>query len=100
MTSLVDTWIPVEMLDGNGEHSRVLYVLKARGMAHNTQIREFLLTEHGVELADVYVGSAGVLTGSARQAQEAKEQADGASWLEDLEQRRVNLERDVVRAAR
>jgi circadian clock protein KaiC len=93
MTSLVDTWILVKTLEGNGEHNRVLYVLKARGMAHSNQIREFLLTDHGIELSDVYVGPQGVLTGSARQAQEAKEQADGASWLEELEQRRVNLER-------
>ncbi|MEY2443797.1 MAG: circadian clock protein KaiC [Ilumatobacteraceae bacterium] len=93
MTSLVDTWLLVKTLEGNGEHNRVLYVLKARGMAHSNQIREFLLTDHGIELSDVYVGPQGVLTGSARQAQEAKEQADGVSWLEELEQRRVNLER-------
>ena len=47
----------------------------------------------GIELADVYVGPQGVLTGSARQAQEAKERADGTARLEDLEQRRVDLER-------
>ena len=93
MTSLVDTWLLVKTLEGNGEHNRVLYVLKARGMAHSNQIREFLLTDHGIELSDVYVGPQGVLTGSARQAQEAKEEADGVSWLEELEQRRVNLER-------
>jgi circadian clock protein KaiC len=93
MTSLIDTWLLVKTLEGNGEHNRVLYVLKARGMANSNQIREFLLTDHGIELSDVYVGPQGVLTGSARQAQEAKEQADGASWLEELEQRRVNLER-------
>jgi circadian clock protein KaiC len=93
MTSLIDTWLLVKTLEGNGEHNRVLYVLKARGMANSNQIREFLLTDHGIELSDVYVGPQGVLTGSARQAQEAKEQADGAAWLEELEQRRVNLER-------
>jgi circadian clock protein KaiC len=93
MTSLVDTWLLVKTLEGNGEHNRVLYVQKARGMAHSNQIREFLLTDHGIELSDVYVGPQGVLTGSARQAQEAKEEADGVSWQEDLEQRRVNLER-------
>ena len=93
MTSLVDTWLLVKTLEGNGEHNRVLYVLKARGMAHSNQIREFLLTDHGIELSDVYVGPQGVLTGSARQAQEAKEEADGVSWQEELEQRRVNLER-------
>jgi circadian clock protein KaiC len=62
-------------------------------MAHSNQIREFLLTSQGIELADVYVGPEGVLTGSARQAQEAKERSDGTARSEDLEQRRVNLER-------
>jgi circadian clock protein KaiC len=93
LASLVDTWIFVKTLEGNGEHNRVLYVLESRGMAHSNQIREFLLTGQGIELADVYVGPEGVLTGSARQAQEAKERSDGMARLEDLEQRRVNLER-------
>jgi circadian clock protein KaiC len=83
----------VKTMEGNGELNRVLYVLKSRGMAHSNQIREFLLTGQGIELADVYVGPQGVLTGSARQAQEAQERADGTARLQDLEQRRVNLER-------
>jgi circadian clock protein KaiC len=93
LASLVDTWLLVKNLEGNGEHNRVLYVLKSRGMAHSNQIREFLLTSQGIELADVYVGPQGVLTGSARQAQEAKELSDGTARQEDLEQRRVNLQR-------
>jgi circadian clock protein KaiC len=93
ITSLVDTWLEVKTLEGNGELNRVLYVLKSRGMAHSNQIREFLLTDQGIELADVYVGPQGVLTGSARQAQEAQEDADGALRREDLEQRQSNLER-------
>ena len=93
LTSLVDTWLLVKHLEGNGEHNRLLYVRKSRGIAHSNQIREFLLTSQGIELADVYVGAQGVLTGSARQAQEAKEQADGAARLEGLEQRAVELER-------
>jgi circadian clock protein KaiC len=93
IASLVDTWLVVKTMEGNGEHNRILSVLKSRGMAHSNQIREFLLTGQGIELADVYVGPQGVLTGSARQAQEAKERSDGAAWQEDLEQRRVNLER-------
>jgi circadian clock protein KaiC len=98
LASLVDTWLLVKSLEGNGEHNRVLYVLKSRGMAHSNQIREFLLTNQGIELADVYVGPQGVLTGSARQAQEAKERSEGTARHEDLEQRRITLElrRDVV----
>jgi circadian clock protein KaiC len=59
-----------------------------------------VLTSQGISLADVYVGPQGVLTGSARQAQEALELSDGTARLDDLEQRRVNLERrrDAVQA--
>ena len=69
-------------------------------MPHSNQIREFLLTSHGIELADVYVGAGGVLTGSARQAQEAQEDVAGAARIEDLEQRQANLEarREAVEA--
>jgi len=93
ITSLVDTWILVRTMEGNGEHNRVLSVLKSRGIAHSNQIREFLLTGQGIELADVYVGPEGVLTGSARQAQEAKERSEGTARMEDLQQRQDNLER-------
>jgi circadian clock protein KaiC len=93
IASLVDTWVLVKSMEGNGERNRVLYVLKSRGMAHSNQIREFLLTDHGIELADVYVGPQGVLTGSARQAQEAKERSDGTVRREELEQRQVSLDR-------
>ncbi|MEA2168884.1 MAG: circadian clock protein KaiC [Solirubrobacteraceae bacterium] len=93
LASLVDTWLLVKTMEGNGEFNRVLYVLKSRGMAHSNQIREFLLTSQGIELADVYVGPQGVLTGSARQAQEALERSDGMARVEELEQRRASLER-------
>jgi circadian clock protein KaiC len=93
VTSLVDTWLQVKTLEGNGEFNRVLYILKARGMPHSNQIREFLLTDHGIELSDVYVGPQGVLTGSARQAQEAQERSDGDARRDDLEQRQANLAR-------
>lgn len=93
VASLVDTWLRVKTMEGNGEHNRVLEIRKSRGMAHSNQIREFLLTNQGIELADVYVGPQGVLTGSARQAQEAKEGAEATARQEDLEQRRTSLER-------
>jgi circadian clock protein KaiC len=93
IASLIDTWLLVKTMEGNGELNRLLYVLKSRGTAHSNQIREFLLTSHGIELADVYVGPQGVLTGSARQAQEAQELAEGTARHDDLEQRRIKLER-------
>jgi circadian clock protein KaiC len=100
ITSLVDTWMLVRTIEGNGELNRLLYVLKSRGMAHSNQIREFLLTDQGIELADVYVGAQGVLAGSARRTQEAQESADAVARDQGLEQRRVALEtrREAVEA--
>jgi circadian clock protein KaiC len=76
ISSLIDTWLLLRDIELSGERNRGMYVLKSRGMANSNQIREFILTNQGVELRDVYVGASGVLTGSARIAQEALENAD------------------------
>jgi circadian clock protein KaiC len=73
ISSLVDTWVLAVTMTGSGERNRGLYVLKSRGMAHSNQIREFLISDVGVKVVPVYVGPEGVLTGSARVAQEAIE---------------------------
>jgi circadian clock protein KaiC len=73
ISSLIDTWLLLRIFEANGERNRGLYILKSRGMAHSNQVREFLLTDKGAELVDVYIGPEGVLTGSARMAQELKE---------------------------
>jgi circadian clock protein KaiC len=75
ISSLVDTWLLVRDVELGGERNRAMYVLKSRGMGHSNQLREFLLTDRGVELLDVYVGPEGVLTGSARISQEEREKA-------------------------
>ena len=76
ISSLVDTWILLRNIEASGERNRVLYVLKSRGMPHSNQIREFLMTSRGIRLRDVYLGPGGVLTGSARVAQEAEERRE------------------------
>jgi circadian clock protein KaiC len=93
VSSLMDTWISLRNLESNGERNRGLYVLKSRGMSHSNQIREFLLTDGGVELVDVYVGTEGVLTGSARLNQEARGRAAAAARQEELEELKRRLER-------
>jgi circadian clock protein KaiC len=93
ISSLMDTWLLLRNLESSGERNRGLYVLKSRGMAHSNQIREFTLTDHGVELRDVYLGSAGVLTGSARAAQEMLERAQALAQQQEMERRRYGLER-------
>jgi circadian clock protein KaiC len=93
ISSLIDTWLLLRALDSGGERNRGLAVLKSRGMAHSNQIREFLLTDHGVELRDVYVGASGVLTGSARLTQEAQDQAVQMLQKQEIERRQIELKR-------
>ncbi len=92
VSSIVDTWMSVRDVELGGERNRVLYVLKSRGMAHSNQVREFLLTDRGIELQDVYLGQDGVLTGSARQSQEAREKATSVLAQQEIEGRRREMD--------
>ena len=93
ISSLIDTWLLLRDIEIGGERNRGLYVLKSRGMAHSNQIREFKLTDHGIELLDVYVGSEGVLTGSARLSQEIKDEAELVSRQQELARKQIGLKR-------
>lgn len=93
ISSLMDTWILLRDIELGGERNRGLYVLKSRGMSHSNQIREFLLTENGIDLVDVYLGPEGVLTGSARYAQESKEKAAEIIRTGEIEMKMRDLER-------
>ena len=102
MSSLMDAWVLLQDFEGNGERNRVLYVLKARGMAHSNQIREFLISNRGIDVVDAYIGSSGVLTGSARAAQNALEKAavlagqqEAAQLVRQVERKRAALERQI-----
>jgi len=92
ISSLVDTWLLLRDIELGGERNRGMYVLKSRGMPHSNQIREFLLTSRGIELNDVYLGAEGVLTGSARVAQEAREKATAVQRQQDVEAKQRELE--------
>lgn len=69
VSSLVDAWLTVKDIEHNGERNRGIYVMKSRGMKHSNQVREFVITDTGIDLIDVYLGPEGILTGSAREAQ-------------------------------
>ena len=92
ISSLVDTWLVLRDLESNGERNRGLHVLKSRGMAHSNQVREFVLSATGIQLTDVYIGPSGMLTGSARMAQEARELAEHVSLGEEAERQQLALE--------
>ena len=93
ISSLIDTWLLLRDIEIGGERNRGLYVLKSRGMAHSNQIREFRLTDHGIELLDVYVGADGVLTGSARLSQETKDEAEQLLRQQEIGSKQFGLER-------
>ncbi|MGO9779914.1 MAG: circadian clock protein KaiC [Streptosporangiaceae bacterium] len=95
VSSMVDTWLLLRNVESNGERNRLLFVLKSRGTAHSNQVREFVLTDHGAELVDVYVGAAGMLTGSARLAQQAAEREAQLRQADDLDHRRRELRRSI-----
>ena len=86
VSSLIDTWLVLRDIEAGGERNRCLYVIKSRGMQHSNQIREFVITSNGIDLLDVYAGPDGVLTGSLRASQEAREKS--AAMARDQQQQR------------
>jgi circadian clock protein KaiC len=103
LSSLMDSWIKLMTLEENGERNRILYIIKSRGSNHSNQVREYRMTDTGIELVTPYIGSEGVLTGSARITQEAREQAGterrrhaAARRARELDRRRNALERQIA----
>jgi circadian clock protein KaiC len=87
VSSLMDTWILLSNVAGNGERTRTLQVLKSRGMPHSHQVREFVMGDRGVDLVDVYLSGDRVLTGTARVSQVAQEEAASDLRRRDHERR-------------
>ncbi|MDZ8052765.1 MAG: circadian clock protein KaiC [Aulosira sp. ZfuVER01] len=103
ISSLMDTWLELRVIESNGERNRLLQILKSRGMAHSNQVREFLLTPQGVELLDVYLGDNQVLTGTARAIQESadkqarlRQQQQVANRRRELEQQRQVMQAEIA----
>jgi circadian clock protein KaiC len=103
VSSLVDAWITVRDLESNGERNRGLYIMKSRGMRHSNQVREFVITDEGLELVDVYLGTKGVLIGSAREAQQLEEATGeelrtyaGSRTDKEIQRKRAVLEAKIM----
>lgn len=90
VSSLVDAWILVRDIESNGERNRGMYIMKSRGMKHSNQVREFIITDNGLDLVDVYLGNDGVLIGSAREAQQLEALTDAR--LRKLASNRKDIE--------
>lgn len=92
MSSIVDTWLLLRDVESGGERNRLMYVLKSRGMAHSNQVREFLITSKGVKLVEAYLGSEGVLTGSARVNQQNLERAHERLAADEMQRKKLALQ--------
>jgi circadian clock protein KaiC len=92
ISSVMDAWIVLSYLQSQGERARGIQVLKARGVGHSNQIREFVLSDQGIDLVDVYTGTGAVLTGSARLAQETQERSAALLRRQTIERKRRELE--------
>lgn len=93
VSSLMDTWLELQTLRINGERNRILYILKSRGMAHSNQVREFILSNDGVDLIEAYIGEGQVLTGTQRINQILEEEAIAKRRQQALELSKRNFER-------
>lgn len=93
ISSLTDTWLLLRDQESNGERNRLIYALKSRGMHHSNQVREFRLTNSGVQLVDVYLGAGGVLAGTARLVQEAQEEAAALAQQQEIDRKQREIER-------
>lgn len=100
ISSLMDTWISLRNFESNGERTRGLYVLKSRGIAHSNQVREFILSGHGIQLVDVYIGPEGIVTGTSRVLQEAADKTAAASREQEMDSklRELDRKRDLLDA--
>jgi circadian clock protein KaiC len=93
VSSLVDAWLLVRDIESNGERNRGMYIMKSRGMKHSNQVREFVITDAGLDLVDVYLGPEGVLTGSAREEQNLSEAASAVLRTHALGRKDLEIER-------
>ena len=93
VSSLMDAWLLLRDMENAGERTRILFVLKARGMSHSHHLREFVISQEGISLLDVYSGPAGLVTGTARYTQEAQEEAEYNRRMLEIERKKKELER-------
>lgn len=93
VASLVDAWVTVRDIEGIGERNRGVYIVKARGMGHSNQVREFVITGEGLKLLNVEIGPEGILTGAARKTNELKKQASELKLKGELDRK----DREIIR---
>lgn len=107
LSSLMDAWILLLNRESNGEFNRELYLLKARGVRHSNQVREFVMDGNGIHLLLPYIGQGQALTGAARRVAEAEDrrrerqreiEAEKAQQVIDQRRRRALAQIEILRS--
>ena len=88
ISTIADTWVHLTNISQAGERNRTLSIVKSRGMKTSNQVRELILSDQGIALADVYTAAGDVLMGTARWQKEAAEKAEQVRILAEVEQKR------------
>jgi circadian clock protein KaiC len=96
VSSVVDTWISLRDIEYNGERNHTLYILKSRGMKNSNQVREFLISNEGIQIGEVALGPKGVLIGSAKKAYELEKATNEA--IREQKLKRKNKEIEIKKA--
>ncbi len=92
ISSIADTWIHLAYIAQAGERNRSLSIVKSRGTKHSNQIREMILSDEGIDLADVYAAGGEVLMGTLRWEQETSERLKEEIARKEAEQRSIDLD--------
>lgn len=96
ISSLVDSWLSVRDIELNGERNRGIYIMKSRGMNNSNQVREFIITNKGIEVVEVALGPDGVLIGSAREIYRLGQATDEILRQKELVRRNKEIERKKI----
>jgi circadian clock protein KaiC len=88
ISTIADTWVHLTNISQAGERNRALSIVKSRGMKSSNQVRELILSDRGIALADVYTAGGDVLMGTARWQKEAAEKAEQERILAEVEHKR------------
>jgi circadian clock protein KaiC len=98
ISTLADTWIHLNYLVQSGERNRGMSIIKSRGTAHSNQVRELILSDEGVTLADIYTASGEVLMGTLRWEKESAERESNevAEVAGELNRVRLDAEEAVL----
>lgn len=100
ISSMTDTWFLVRNVEMQGERNRLVSIIKSRGMDHSNQVHEFTLSKNGIEIADMYSGTEGMVFGSARLVSEARDLAKIRELEEelDIQQREYDIRQKALEA--